>query len=295
MRVLVATQSASLASVLELAGHEVTEARPGDARQWTTGEVPPDHDAVVIDLADADLATGVAAVLRAAQQHSSIVVIQGASSGWDAAVLPPETTVLRPPLSRETLLASLTAQAQAASTAEPAHVAPPRPAPTTTSLPDLQQLAAAVDTLLTVEEVGNVVASDAADRLESAAIALLVPDGDSWRVVGSHGLRPAERRIVVSADHWLVAELVNRKRGAVIEHTDITRAQLRQAPLASLDHIVVATETELKALVMAGRDEDPFTEHDLAVLVSLLRAAGPSLKQALDLRDLARQLQPFAD
>ena len=101
--------------------------------------------------------------------------------------------------------------------------------------------------------------------------------------------------MLIAPEHWLTSDLLPEQRGVVIEHTDITRAQLRQAPLASKDYLVIATDRGAQAILMAGRDSEPFTKDDLATLQHTLREAMPALREAMELRSLARRLERFTD
>ena len=56
--------------------------------------------------------------------------------------------------------------------------------------------------------------------------ALLLPDGDSWRVAAGEGLRRLEHRYVLAADSWLVHHRQAHK-GAIIDRTDVARERCR--------------------------------------------------------------------
>ena len=308
MIVLVASRGPSLATVIESAGHEVIDARPGDAQFWGDDHPAPACDAAVLDLDDSAISHAVVDHLVARQPTIRVVVIRGQSEDWSDLVST-VARVLTPPVTRESLIAALEPAPEADDSAgvaiSPAQGSVPseprQPAPPLTRSDDLvdaegiKRLLASVDTMVDIRDVADTMCGLAADRVAAEAVALALPDGPVWRVTGGVGLRPVEGRMIIGSDHWLVAELLGSRRGAVIEHTDITRAQLRQAPLAAIDYLVIATDADVQAVLLAGRDAGPFSKDDLAALQALLREAASDLRQAMDVRELARKLTRFAD
>jgi hypothetical protein len=62
-----------------------------------------------------------------------------------------------------------------------------------------------------------------------------------------------------------------------------------------MDQLMVATSQSLRAVVIAGRDDPAFGVLDLAGLRAVLVEAEPALEEAMAVRNLARDLAPFAD
>ncbi|MFZ0324567.1 MAG: GAF domain-containing protein, partial [Actinomycetes bacterium] len=152
------------------------------------------------------------------------------------------------------------------------------------------------DQLYGLAETADVVVADALTRLRVDGAALMVPDGDAWRVAAGHGLRPLEVRYQLTADSWLVQRVAEDSRGVIVEGSDIARHALRGAPLASRRHLLAVPVPMVGAILVLARDDDPsFDETDLAQLAALAREAGPLLQEAINLRALARVLEPMQD
>lgn len=305
MRVLIASRGPSLATVVESAGHEVIDARPGDARGWGAHEPAPAGDAALIDLDDAELSRKVLLHLSEAQPQARLLVIRGSDPAWAQFGNPFDALFVTPPFTRDALLGALEHVGRdTAAPPEPEALLPKAEPVRHTVAPQpndreifecVSRLLASADDFLGLREIADTVAVLTADRVGADAVALALPDGPSWRVTGGHELRPVEGRMLIAAEHWLTADLLHAHRGVVIEHTDITRAQLRQAPLASKDYLVIATDRATQAILMAGRDSEPFTRDDLATLQHTLHEAMPSLREAMELRSLARHLERLTD
>lgn len=300
-----ASRGPSLATVVESAGHEVTDARPGDARGWGSDDAAPECDAALIDLKDAGLSRQVIMYLAETQPQARLIVIRGSGDAWAEFKNPVDALVLTPPLTRKMLIGALEhvdrdvggpPQDEAIGPGFEPGVVQTAPRPSEREISEcVTRLLASADDLLDVREIGDAVAGLTADRTGAEATALALPDGPVWRVTGGHQLRPVEGRMLIAPEHWLTSDLLPEQRGVVIEHTDITRAQLRQAPLASKDYLVIATDRGAQAILMAGRDSEPFTKDDLATLQHTLREAMPALQEAMELRSLARRLERFTD
>jgi hypothetical protein len=160
----------------------------------------------------------------------------------------------------------------------------------------VRQLAARVDDLYGLRETADVVIVDAVERTAASAGAVLVPDGERWRVVAGIRLRPREHRYELDADSWLVNEIARGYRGAIIEDTDVARSPLHGAPLASRRHLLAVPVSTVEGLLLVGRDEDPpFTEDDLLMLARVGQEAAPLLSAAVATRSLARALSEFRD
>jgi hypothetical protein len=160
----------------------------------------------------------------------------------------------------------------------------------------VRQLAARVNDLYGLRETADVVIVDAVERTAASAGALLVPDGERWRVVAGIRLRPREHRYELDADSWLVGEIARGHRGAIIEDTDVARSPLHGAPLASHRHLLAVPVPTVEGLLLVARDDDPpFTETDLLALAHVGQEAAPLLSAALETRALARALSEFRD
>ncbi|HYY11754.1 MAG TPA: hypothetical protein VE781_12515, partial [Kineosporiaceae bacterium] len=151
--------------------------------------------------------------------------------------------------------------------------------------------------LFGVGETAQVLADEVIERAEADATAVLVPDGDRWRVSGGVGLRPLERRLLLDTTHWLISEIAVGGRALLIEDTDIVRPRLAGAPLAAWRHILAVPVPPIRAAVVLARGQEAarFTETDLAAVVPLVAEAGPLLQAALRMRELARALGPLRD
>jgi hypothetical protein len=151
--------------------------------------------------------------------------------------------------------------------------------------------------LFGVAETAQVLADEVIERSESDAVAVLVPDGDRWRVSGGVGLRPLERRLVLDTSHWLITEIAVGGRALLIEDTDIVRPRLAGAPLAAWRHLLAVPVPGLRAAVVLarGQEAERFTERDLAAVVPVVAEASPLLTAALQTRELARVLAPLRD
>ena len=147
-----------------------------------------------------------------------------------------------------------------------------------------------------VSEAGNLVVGDALARTGASAGALLLQDGDSWRVAAGEGLRRLEHRYVLSADSWLVTTIASRHKGVIIDRTDVARRPLAGAPLAAHKHLVAAPVRAVAGILLIARDDDPaFGERDLASLARLAEASAGILASAMDARQLARLLGDIRD
>ena len=147
-----------------------------------------------------------------------------------------------------------------------------------------------------VSEAGALVVADALARTGAGAGALLLPDGDTWRVAAGEGLRRLEHRYVLSSDSWLVTTIASRHKGVIIDRTDVARRPLAGAPLAAHKHLVAAPVRAVAGILLIARDDDPgFGERDLLSLARLAEASAGILASALDARQLARLLGDIRD
>ena len=153
------------------------------------------------------------------------------------------------------------------------------------------------DQLFGVMDTAQVLADEVVERADADAAAVLVPDGQVWRVSAGVGLRPLERRLVLDETHWLVEETAVSGRALLVEDTDIVRQKLAGAPLASWRHLMTLPIGELRAAVILARggDAGPFRERDLAAVVDPVREAAGLLERAMQTRTLARLMAPLRD
>jgi hypothetical protein len=159
----------------------------------------------------------------------------------------------------------------------------------------VRQLLAVADGVAGLAEVGEIVVAEAVTHTVATAGALLLPDGEVWRVAGGVRLRALERRCQLDANSWLIATVAHGDRGVIIEDTDIARQRLHGAPLANRHQLLAAPVPVLHGVLLLGRDELPFGESDLETLAAVGREAVEPLREALESRELARRLNEFRD
>lgn len=326
MRVLVISGASGFATIAETGGHDVIEARLGDARAWQQPDDIPVADVVLIDIPDLALATHVVETASRVDPQPASVLIEGAGEEWRSHALAADVS-LQPPLSRDTVLAAIdvarsrkypdtAVDDREPSEVEPSDVGPSdvEPAPPLPSRPvsppsppppparasdgvrrDALALAGACDEIPTVAEIASTLAATAAEELRAEAAAVLCADQENWSVVGGYGTRSLELRVSLPPEHWLIENLVSQRRGALIDRSDIVRSELTNAPLASRDHLVIVCDHECESVLMVGRDGEPFTQADLHQAHSLLRQASPFILDALALHELATSLERFRD
>jgi hypothetical protein len=172
-----------------------------------------------------------------------------------------------------------------------------RPARTMDSANALaRSLTLRIDELYGVPETAEVIVVDAVERVRAEQAALMLPDGRRWRVAAGIGLGGIERRFELDEDSWVIANVARASKGVLVEDTDVARRPFQRAPLASRKHLLAAPIRLVEGVLIVARDTDPgFTEQALADLAHLADEAGLLLAAALDVRDLARRLQPFTD
>jgi GAF domain-containing protein len=152
------------------------------------------------------------------------------------------------------------------------------------------------DELYGVPETAEVIVLDAAERVAAEATALLLPDGRRWRVAAGTGLSGVEARFELEEDSWVVQRVARASKGVLVEDTDVARRPFQRAPLSSRKHLLAAPIELVEGVLLAARDSDrPFDESDLAALAALAAEAGLLLAAALDVRELARALDPYRD
>ena len=148
-----------------------------------------------------------------------------------------------------------------------------------------------------VGDTAQALADEIVDRADADAAAVLVPDGSVWRVAGGVGLRPFERRLVLDAQHWLIAEIAIGGRALLVEDTDVVRAQLAGAPLATWRRLLAVPIPDVRAAVVLARGSESgaFGDSDLDAVVDPVREGTGLLRSALQTRSLARLLAPLRE
>ena len=147
-----------------------------------------------------------------------------------------------------------------------------------------------------VPESAAVVLAEARRRVRADAAALLVADGERWRLAATEDVGDAERGEALLPASWLASTIGTARRGLVVEDSELARERLLGAPLARRRHVLASPVWPAPVVLLLARNEDPdFGEDDVTALVSLAEEAGPLLAAALDARALARTLTPLRD
>ena len=146
-----------------------------------------------------------------------------------------------------------------------------------------------------VPEVAELLRSRCAAAVSCEASAVLVPDGDVWRVSAGAHMRPLEERLQITAEHWLVSEIVRAGHGVLIRDTDVARTRLSGAPLASWPNLLALPIPEVDAIVLLARKTKAFGRGDLTKGRQAIGQAAIQLREAFDVRSLARALSAFVD
>lgn len=151
--------------------------------------------------------------------------------------------------------------------------------------------------LFGVGDTAQVLADDLVERARADAAAVLVPDGPIWRVSGGIGLRPLERRIMLDAGQWLIAQVAVGGHNLVLQDGGGARDRLAGTPLASWPHLMAMPIPQVQAMVLLARGPaaPPFGEADLATIAGPVTEASNLLRTALRTRDLARLLSALRD
>jgi hypothetical protein len=172
--------------------------------------------------------------------------------------------------------------------------APPSTVPddTATRVRRLLSTAANMETLAVVAQE---LADDLVERMSAAAAAVLVPDGATWRIAGGSALRPLERRLQLTAESWLVQQVVSGKHGLVIEDTDVARQSLSGTPLAHWRHLLAVPIPRVDGIAILARDDETYRAQDLTVATKAVEVYGRRLSEATEARALARLLLEHLD
>ncbi|GAB3263055.1 hypothetical protein [Kineosporia babensis] len=169
--------------------------------------------------------------------------------------------------------------------------------PAVRTLDLIRQLHERSGELYGVSDTSQVLADDVLERASADAAAVLVPDGEIWRVSGGVGLRPMERRLELTAAHWLITEVGGAGRAILVDDTDIVRQQLAGAPLAAWRHLMAVPVPDVRVIVVLARKEEgqAFTGSDLIAVHPPVRDSAVLLAQAIETRRLARALSSLRE
>jgi hypothetical protein len=159
----------------------------------------------------------------------------------------------------------------------------------------VRRLMILAELLETPVQAAERVAKLAHETLDAQAVAVLVPDEGKWALCVGIGTRPQEDRLRLQGDHWLVRESLRRRHVIVIEDTDIARARLNGSPLAHWKYLLAMPLLGAESLVIAARARGPFDVSRIGTFSDRIGDLDQPLKDALDTRDLARQLQSIYD
>jgi hypothetical protein len=183
--------------------------------------------------------------------------------------------------------------------AETARAAAPSPAERQIAQHLVLRLIDRVSDMYGVAETAQLLAEDLLDRAGADASAVLVPDGAVWRVSGGIGLRVLERRLVLDATHWLIEQVARGGRTRPVQETDSPDAGQRMAgaPLASWRHLIAVPVPMVEAVVLLARgpESEPFSDDLLRTLDDRVDEAGELLQGAVQIRRLARLMDPLRE
>ncbi len=154
----------------------------------------------------------------------------------------------------------------------------------------VRELLPLVGRLSRLPEVAEMARVRCSSVVPCEASAVLVPDGDVWRVAAGDRLRPLEERVQIPSTHWLVTEVIGKGHGLLIRDTDIARTKLSGAHLASWPNLLAMPVSDVDAVILLARRDKPFGRADLTAARQSLGAAALQLREAIDVRALARAL-----
>lgn len=296
-RLLVVSRTPALA--MGLAGTRFTTVVLSEHEVIESAE-PPSVDAILLDLQSADETVRLLTTLR--HRFAPIPALVLVSPDWDVTPVqrPPQTSIVVRPVSQPSLVQSLERLLDATQVSPTApegagQVARREPKPTglsaMTPLDLVRALLPSAGRLPTVAEVSRVVLQQALVENKADAGALMLREENHWWVAAGSGLRPLEARSELSIDHWLVQTVGVGARGVLVTDTDIARQMLAGAPLASWRHLLAIPVPHIGGiLILARRNNPPFSEDNIEQSASLGRDAAAFLLEALEVRRLARAL-----
>lgn len=151
-----------------------------------------------------------------------------------------------------------------------------------------------VDGLPSTSGAAGAVLSRAMDAVHAVAGAVLLPDGDDWRVAAGAGLRSLEWRLLLPRAHWVVQTVALQHRALIVDDSDTARGRLSPLPLSHLPHLALVPVLPVDGILVVSR-ADVFTDRDLPPLLDAQGAATDRVQDALRARELARALDPLRD
>jgi hypothetical protein len=209
--------------------------------------------------------------------------------------LPTARTSVVPPETERALLAAAPAPDEAERSSSPLVSHRPVQPVRAEAIDLVRELLPLVARLSRVPAVAEMARVRVTSVVPCEASAVLLRDGDVWRVAAGDRLRPLEERVQVASTHWLVTEVVGKGHGLLFRDTDVARTKLSGAPLASWPDLLAMPIADVDAVILLARRGKPFGRADLTAARQSLGAAALQLREAVDVRDLARSLSPFLD
>jgi len=150
------------------------------------------------------------------------------------------------------------------------------------------------DSLRSVPECAAELLASALVEGAADAGAVLLRDGDAWRVAAGSGLRPLEFRYELTAAHWLVHTVFEAGYGVVVNDTDVARQRFAGAPLAGQRRLMAVPLTSADGLLLLARCGDsPFEDNDLKQVIKVGQEAAAELAEAAQVLLLARTLTRY--
>ncbi|MDQ1602327.1 MAG: hypothetical protein QOE01_172 [Actinomycetota bacterium] len=156
-------------------------------------------------------------------------------------------------------------------------------------------LKAEINHLPQLVDLADVLREQCHSASRADASTLLLPDGEVWRVEAANGLRPLEERLQIESSHWLVEKVGRNGDAILIQNTDVARNQLSGSPLASWPNLMAVPVPEVQGVVLLARRAGPFTRSELERTAAEVETLASALRDALDVRELARQLIAYTD
>ena len=152
-------------------------------------------------------------------------------------------------------------------------------------------------------DLPQIAAAETARRVRADVVVLLLDNGEGLlEVSGGVGLTPAERRMNVDYNRDVMRELFRAGVG-LVEDTDRVRGALAGIPGSRAETLVMVPLVHERlgfGVLVAGRRRSPnglptavFTDQEVEALMNFADDAAPSLRTAVLLRHLKRQLKPI--
>jgi hypothetical protein len=225
---------------------------------------------------------------------------------------PPDPATLAPPRPKKGrgLLQRLTASLRSESaTSQPGEAVESTADPAV----DFERLSSSIEQVTDVlgdqplefyeHDLPQIAAAETARRVRADVVVLLLDNGEGLlEVSGGVGLTPAERRMNVDYNRDVMRELFRAGVG-LVEDTDRVRGALAGIPGSRAETLVMVPLVHDRlgfGVLIAGRRRSPnghstpvFTDQEVEALMNFAEDAAPSLRTAVLLRHLKRQLKPI--